>query len=164
VKYGVSTKEAAYVSLLGISDRTAAQDFSKRFGQMNLPPTLQRVSEWLGSVGADDIEKMFEAKDHGLRTELVKRQVFRGRSSADPYQMTRLMAKEDIPAGAILTARQEGDRLVLLNDENIVGEFISKRDFFPFRQDSLPLLVVVPISDIRHGRTGIVAVVEPAKI
>jgi hypothetical protein len=78
--------------------------------------------------------------------------------------MKRLMAKEDIPAGSILTARQEGNRLVLLHDENIVGEFISKRDFISYHQDSLPLLVAVSISDIPRDRIGTVAVVEPAKI
>jgi hypothetical protein len=164
VKYGVPTMAGAYISLLGISDRTAAKDFSNRFEQLKQYPTLRRISDWLDSIEGDDIKRMLEAEDHGLRTELVTKQVFRGKSSVYPYRMSRLIAALDLPAGAILTARQEGERVVLLHDESIVGELIDRDTRLFFNQNTLSLLVAVPVSDVLSSHTGRVAIVEPAKI
>ena len=46
-KYGVSSHSAAYISLLGVFDRTAAQTLGDKFDETGQTVALDEVAEWM---------------------------------------------------------------------------------------------------------------------
>lgn len=164
VKYGVPTSAAAYISLLGVSDRTAAQMLGQHFEQMNHQVSLEEVSKWLTSIGKDEIEKILAPNDHGLRTEIVTRQVLRGDYRRSPYRISRINATINIPAGTILSTKLDKDELFLICEGVIAGKLITKIDLLAYPKKIIPLLVAVSISNVSRGHNGIVALVEPAAL
>ncbi|MCH8109192.1 MAG: DEAD/DEAH box helicase [Chloroflexi bacterium] len=139
VKYGVPSATAAYVSMLGVSDRYSAQVLAQRFGETNRAVSPTEISNWLSDLSErdDELEALFESGS--LRLELLRRQAYRqsrrrrrigdrhvGRSARlcapmrpDKVGRDRAEPKPDLRIGYVLTATVDLDPQLL---QKILGQ------------------------------------------
>ncbi|MBS1810498.1 MAG: DEAD/DEAH box helicase [Acidobacteria bacterium] len=176
VKYGVPTTTAAYLSLLGVSDRNLAQNLAKQYEATSRPIKLQEVSQWLESIDIDDIEGILAAQENNIRKELVRRQVARGRSSHTPYHIARIKVFNGISAGTLLSIQEDQGVLLLMQDNLTIGELSAPEDISWFyrrqklmektlfsQEEKMPQVAVV-VSDTQAGRIGTIALIESGSI
>ena len=120
VKYGVPSLSAAFISLLGVSDRSAAQTLAEHFDSTGRPVSLSEIQAWV-----DDNEGSFDQMITGsdLRTELLRRQVFGGGVPPLPYMFARLRARGTIKTGQFLSFQRENGSLLARDELNtLIGE------------------------------------------
>lgn len=142
VKYGVPSAAAAYVSLLGVADRTAAQILGDRFNDTADMPNLLTVSKWLDSV-EEKIDAIFPAEQHFLRADLLKRQVYRGGYNPFPYLVEHFTALAEVPRGTVLTFQPEQRKLMVLSGGQVIGEVKSGQRLVDLARGALEKIVAV---------------------
>ncbi len=120
VRYGVSAPAAAYISLLGVADRTAAQELGTRYEQAGGLLSIEAVAQWMSEVDPH-LEEFFP--EVALRAELLRRQAFGARGRSLSYRLTQLTVWRDVRPGQILTfaTGERGDLVVVDDRGNQVG-------------------------------------------
>jgi hypothetical protein len=146
VKYGVPTLEAAYVSMLGVSDRATAQMLAAKYRETGGERSINAIATWMESLD-DELESIFQAE--AIRLELVRRQVFRRRAEEIPYMFVRADVKYEVTPGDVLTIEDDEDRVVLKTRRGQrVGELANVplvRRFARGRPEELAAVIAGPV-------------------
>ena len=160
VRYGVPTAAAAYVSLLGITDRIAAQRLGRAFEATGRSVTLSEISDWLRSI-EPQLGAILAEDDHGLRTELIKRQILRERTgSRSPYRVSQFRATADIEEGRILICRDIDERVLLIDQGNSVGEILEPGGLLTLIRRDREEFLGVSLMPLPSGSVGRVALIN----
>jgi replicative superfamily II helicase len=164
VRYGVPDAAAAYVALLGITDRVAARVIGQAATAAEQAGTLSALADWLGSIEAR-IDDVLRDEDHGLRAELVKRQLLRDRGVARPmYRLSRYRALANVALGTMLVGRIDGRRVLFEHQRRVVGELVDVADMLalPLREREAPL--GISLSSLEAEAVGSIALVSPMTV
>jgi helicase len=155
VKYGLPSTAAAYISLLGVADRSAAKILGDKFTDTGRTASIDQVSDWMSEID-DELDDLLPQR--GLKSELVRRQAFRSRRAPLPYMFTRVSGRGGVPLGQVLALRvdDEGNMTGFVDDEDLV-RFLDPESLLSFGQGSLVGLAAVLTSPI--VRAGAAAVV-----
>jgi hypothetical protein len=160
VRYGVPTAAAAYVSLLGITDRIAAQRLGYAFEATGRSVTLSEISDWLRSI-EPQLGAILAEDDHGLRTELIKRQILRERTgSRSPYRVSQFRATVDIEEGRIFTCRVVDEQVLLLDQGKSVGEILEAGGLMTLIRRDREEFLGVSLTALPLGSVGRVALIN----
>lgn len=154
VKYGVSTPSAAIVSLLGVSDRYAAQLLADRFTSTGRPASLNEVSEWLTDID-DELEGLFESGS--VRLELLRRLSFGVREPPLPYVFTRASGPNLRPS-QVFSLTTDGASIHLNRNGERAGEFADVDLVQSFSQGSPESVVAVCTSTPRDDVAAVVLI------
>ncbi len=160
-KYGVSSPAGAYLSLLGIADRSAAEVLGRRFSESGRAVSLDEVSAWLPQVEGE-LEELFP--ETGLRSELLRRQVFGLRRTALPYVFTRVRAEWPLMPGQLLALNRLQDDIVAIDTATRrTAVFVDGELVLNFLGGALEEAVAIVTSPPRDGAAA-VAVVRLAAV
>jgi hypothetical protein len=121
VKYGVSSLAAAYISLLGLSDRGIAELLGKAFEETGRPVTLDEVAAWTTELG-QRLNQYFPRDD--LRNTLVE-QVFGVHRRPLPYMLASAIVEQPLMSGQFFSLRQdENGNIVVIDQRNSIVALI----------------------------------------
>ncbi len=112
VKYGVSSLAAAYISLLGLSDRLMAESLGTEFQETGRPVTLDDVASWTTELGQRSTS-YFPRDD--LRSKLVE-QVFGAYREPLPYMYASAIVEQALTSGQFFSLKQEKDGNIAVVD------------------------------------------------
>ena len=126
-------------SLLGVSDRYAAQLLADRFADTGRPSSLDEVSEWLTGV-EDELEGLFESGS--VRLELLRRLSFGVREPPLPYVFTRASGPNLRP-GQIFSLTVVGESVQMDSDGQRAGELTDAELVQRFARGSPESIVAV---------------------
>lgn len=159
VKYGVPSAPAAYISMLGVSDRYSAQILAERYAETQRPASPTEISAWLSDLSERDeeLEALFERGS--FRLELLRRQAFGTRLGALPYLFTRFETDRSVQPGATFSVGEEAGKVLLkAGDGSAVGEVSDPDLARNFARGSLESIVAVTTSTPRNGTGTIVLI------
>jgi hypothetical protein len=160
VKYGVPNAVAAYLSLMGIGDRSAAMTLATRFLETGKPPSFADVSEWMDGID-EEIDKAFPDMD--IRNELLRHQLLGGRRPSLEYITATLKLSRDVLPGNVssltpqqywLDAHDEHGSVGSIPYTSAVSDFVGPR----------PETVVCVVTGTPTDRTVPVALVRLAPL
>ena len=161
VKYGVSSRVAAFVSLLGVSDRKAAQTLGDEFLKTGKAITLGEVSAWMAKA-ADQLDDIFPHRD--LRGEILRRQVFGMQRKRLPYVNATVRARGKLARGQVVQFAPLGDEGISALDYKgnaigIVGDSASILNIAQGRLDAIVGIVTRP-TGVEGGMAHIAAILQ----
>jgi hypothetical protein len=119
VRYGVSTPAAAFISLLGVADRSAALILGAKFDESGEMASLRAVSSWMETI---DLDELFPVSLHHLRAELLRRQAFRSGRDEVPYEFVGFRGERGLAPGVPVSLQLVGNHVKILHDGRSVGE------------------------------------------
>jgi hypothetical protein len=119
VRYGVPDTIAAYIALLGVSDRTASRHLSDAFAATGRPTNLSEVTRWLGE---SDAKEWLPGEDEdSVRLQLIRRHVS-GRGFGDDLFVPLVFdASERLSLGTVLTCRLNDEYLLWFDGQRQVA-------------------------------------------
>lgn len=164
VKYGVSTRAAAYLALLGVADRSAAQALAELYAETGRPLSLAGITEWMPEI-RDNLEELFPGRD--VLHELLRRQAFGRRSRLDPFVWVRAAFFAPMVAGQRLSlSLRDGTGLDLIDrGGRVIGAIEDTATVLTLTQGALEQLVgVVTTPPGRRSNTTLIAVVRQAAV
>lgn len=157
VRYGVSSAIAAYLSLLGVSDRTAAHILADRYKETGRPDTLDAVSEWLSGI-EPTLDEIFPRDQHHLRAELLRRQIFTIAGTPPTHIFARFEATERTSVGTLLSLRVAYPSVSVLRDGRVIGSLVEASEVLRLARGSARGISAIVASTT--GTSGVVAVVR----
>lgn len=155
-KYGVSSPAAAYLSLLGIANRSDAEVLAQRFNDTGEPASLGSVSDWLPKAESE-LEEIFPQME--LRSELMRRQVFGVRREPLPYMFARVRAEGALTPGQVLSLDRRQDDIVAV--DTATGQaavFFDGEQVFNFMRGAPEEAVAIVTSPPREGSAAVAVV------
>jgi hypothetical protein len=162
VKYGVPTLAAAYISLLGVSDRRAAFILGNEFSASGEAIGLSEIRAWMDKM-ADRLDELFPPEQHYLRTELLFRQAFRLHRDDASYVFTRFSSDSPVALGGVASFSAEGGDVLVSIDGSVVGQAIDVDRIMQFTSGRLQEYVgIVTARRTSERETGAIGVVRLA--
>lgn len=160
-RYGVPSRAAAYVALLGVSDRLAAHQLGNWFINTGREVTLEEVWVWLLGIN-DQLDEHFPGRE--LRNTLIRRQTFGGQTTQFPFIFTKAEVDRGLRSGQIVSFDfgAPGTLRVLDNAGRAVGEVPDGAGILGFGRGRLETLVGILALPESPGGTTQIAVMQIA--
>lgn len=160
-RYGVPSRAAAYVALLGVSDRIAAHDLGEWFITTGREVTLEEVWVWMLGVN-DQLDKQFP--DRELRNTLIRRQTSGGQTTQFPFVFAEAEVDRDLRSGQMVSFDfgAPGTLRILDDAGSAVGEVRDDAAVLGFgrgRLETLAGILVLPESARGPAKIAVMQVV-----
>lgn len=136
-RYGVSSQAAAYISLLGVTDRLAAHTLGGQFDETGAECKFEAVSSWLESINLND------TFSEPIRHELIQRQISGSNRKLMPYLTTTAQVLLEVEPGDVASFSENQSRIFVNRGTDVVGEIIDTSSISAFSNGSLSELVGV---------------------
>jgi len=152
VRYGVTTRLAAYMCLLGVADRSTAQTLAD-FCRLSIrDESFSEVQRWI-SESETIIDDIFPEND--LRNELFRSQMFKQRSRVPPYLLVEARYFTVTETGGVQQLAIDQGALVIRDRKGrLVGEVVQPQSVFDFCHGSLDAAVGVALPNGGNGAAG----------
>ena len=133
-RYCVSSQAAAYISLLGVTDRLAAHTLGGQFDETGAECEFEAVSSWLESINLND------TFSEPIRHELIQRQISGSNRKLMPYLTTTAQVLLEVEPGDVASFSENQGRIF---GTDVVGEITDTSSISAFSNGSLSELVGV---------------------
>lgn len=152
-RFGVPSQSAAYVSLLGVTDRLAADMLGNQFDETGAACEFDALSSWLELV---DIRNIFPEP---IRTELLERQILGSSRKIMPYLTTNAQVSVEVGLGELTWFSEGQGRIFVNRDAEVVGEISDSSSIISFANGPISELVGV-VSGLRDENTVLIDVIR----
>jgi RAD3-like DEAD/DEAH box helicase len=152
-RYGMPNPAACYVSMLGVTDRFAAQSLAEVFNSTGRSASINEVSLWMSEFDSE-LEGRFG--NDPLRAELLRRQAFREPPRVPTYLIVRCEVAAQLHAGETLGVELESGEIRVKRGNTIVATHHDLGSFTRLAPSGgVGSLLAVPTSSAQGGQTQI---------
>ena len=149
VKYGVPNQRAAYLSMLGVSDRSVAMQMSAAAkADDDLDASLESTRDWLEQLNEEALETILPGG--GLERELVGRRTIAHGESSQPYLLARISVA-DFEPGQVLRLVPIPDGLAAVSTDGHRAEVQNERAILEFSAGAPESLSCMVLSSADAG-------------
>jgi len=156
-RYGVPSLSAALVSLLGSSDRIAAQKIGATFDETELSLGLGTMIDWL-KANRVRVDALFSGQDNSLRKELIERQLYQRWSDRRTVRKADFKSRGHVAEGMIVSLSESDDTMVVKYRDEIVAEVDAEGRAIISSMGTVDRLLGVITYAHENSRTGQLAI------